>query len=463
MPFIPDISALVELPFRLATCLIRIGFYGHSFSFSVVCCLVWLGTAQSATPFAQESLKSASGEEASLNNDQIRSLIRQLEDRELARRDEAEAAIIQLGREAIQFLPSVTPQTSGELKVRLQRIRQALEKQAVAGFIEASHVTLTGRLSLSQVVEKIREQTGNEIQLQNEENGSGDLMVDVNWDKTAFWNAVDDLLKQSGMRIVGFAATENQLVVAPGYGENSLASFTTGPFRVEVVSVACQQNFGSQLDGQTTINLLFSWEPRLEPLFMQLPMSLYRAATDKGTEIGATNAEASPEIRLNVGGSSSQIEFLLQRPDRAARGFKSLSGQFVVSIPSERHQYNFEKFFGGGRQTQKYGDVSVTLENSRRNGPVYEIRLFVEFGDAAGALDSFRGWAMSNRAYLADSKGDKIENVGFQTYGTSNNGVGVSYLFQINQDPSQYKLIYESPSAITRQTIDFELKDIPLP
>lgn len=393
----------------------------------------------------------------------LRTLIRQLEDNELVRRDEAEAEIIGLGKAALQFLPSVTPQTSGELKVRLQRIRQAMERMASEVFLEASKVTLQGQFTLSEVLQKIQEQTGNQFLLQSEENGAGDLTVKVDWQDLPFWNAVEDLLMQTKMKIVGFATTENQLVLAPGYGSNPVAAFSTGPFRVDVVSVACQQNFGSQIEGQATINLLLSWEPRLEPLFMQVPMSELKGSLLDDSPVSAANPQAAPEVRLNVGGSSAQIEIQMQRPDRQAPKLKSLEGQFVISVPGELHEYRFEKFGGGGRQTQKYGDVSVRLEGSRRNGPVYEMRLFVEFGDAAGALDSFRGWVMSNRAYLLDSQGGRLENVGFQTYAASSNGVGISYLFQINQDPNSYQLIYESPSSITRQTIQFRLEDIPLP
>lgn len=426
-------------------------------------------TIQDGTLGDSASATSESKEKGKANYEELRQRLRQLEDDELRLRDEAEAAIIEMGREVLKFLPSVTPQTSGEMKIRLQRIRQALERQAAESYMEASRVSIRGRYSLSSILEKMQQQTHNEFQLQNEDEGAGELMVVAEWDDVPFWTAVEELLKQTNHRIVGFAATENRLALAPGYSENPVRPFTAGPFRVEMVSVACQQNFGSQIEGQATINLLFSWEPRLEPLFMQLPMVAYRGqpnpAKETGAtkEIGATNPQASPEVRLNVGGSSAQVEVLMERPDRGSSELESLRGQFIVAIPGERHQYVFEKFGSGARQSQKYGDVSVTLEGSRRNGPVYEIRMFVEFGDAAGALDSFRGWVMSNRAYLSDAAGGRIENVGFQTYSASSNGVGMSYLFQINQDPNLYQLIYESPSAVTRQTVDFELKHIPLP
>jgi hypothetical protein len=91
------------------------------------------------------------------------------------------------------------------------------------------------------------------------------------------------------------------------------------------------------------------------------------------------------------------------------------------------------------------------------------MRVMVEFGDAQGALESFRGWILSNEAYLLDANDKRLENVGLNTYSVRNNGVGIAYLFQINADPNDYKLIYESPAAISKQKITYELKDIELP
>ncbi len=87
----------------------------------------------------------------------------------------------------------------------------------------------------------------------------------------------------------------------------------------------------------------------------------------------------------------------------------------------------------------------------------------VEFGEAQGALESFRGWILSNEAYLLDANEKRLENVGLNTYAIRPNGVGIAYLFQINANPDDYKLIYESPAAISKQTIAYELKDIELP
>lgn len=196
---------------------------------------------------------------------------------------------------------------------------------------------------------------------------------------------------------------------------------------------------------------------------MQIPMSSVMATVTGGEVVLATNPQAAPEVRLNIGGSSAQVDLQLNRIERKYQQLDSLKGQLVVAVPGERHQYQFSKLGTGKRQSERFGDVAVTLEGSQRNGRVYEMRMFVEFGDSKGALESYRGWILSNRAYLLDANDQQLENVGFQTYGANDKGVGISYMFQLNADPDSYKLIYESPSSIRRQTIDYELKNIPLP
>jgi hypothetical protein len=308
---------------------------------------------------------------------------------------------------------------------------------------------------------KIKEQTGNIVQVQGGEEG-GQANVTVNWKDVSFWTAIDDLLKRTKMRLVAFGTTENQLVISPGQSSD-LTPFMTGPFRVDANGVQSERTFGSQLDGFTRVSFLLSWEPRLEPVFMQIPMSSLKAKAADGEEISATNPQAAPEIRLNIGGSTAQVDLQLNRIDRKHQQLESIKGQLIISVPGERHQYEFKKLGTGKRQSERFGDVAVTLEGARQNGRVYEMRLFVEFGDSKGVLESFRGWILSNRAYILDTNDKRLENVGFNQYGANDRGVGVSYMFQLNNDPDTYKLIYESPSTIRRQTIEYELKNIPLP
>ncbi len=210
------------------------------------------------------------------------------------------------------------------------------------------------------------------------------------------------------------------------------------------------------------MSLQVAWEPRLKPIFIEVPMKEMKVQVGSD-EFPGLNPEANPEIPVNPEGAAAQIDLQFPRLPRSAEKIDKLTGEIVVAVPSEKHKYVFEKFANGKRQSEKFGQVTVTLENARRNGSVFEMRILAEFQAAQGALDSFRGWILSNRAYLLDAKQNRLENVGLNTYSVSGNSVGVAFLFQINSDPNDYTLVYESPGMITRQNVKFELNDIELP
>lgn len=394
----------------------------------------------------------------------IRQALRELESNELPVRDKAEKTLIAMGAAALPYLPEITPRTSGELKVRLQRVRQALQQAKIGNQFEASTVTLDGKMRLGDALEQISKQTGNPIQLDNM-SALAELPIELSAVDAPFWDVMSSVMQQAKLRVNAYGTTENILVLAPGGSEvaHAGANFSQGPFRLDMTSARSVLPFNSTMGGQLELSLTVTWEPRLKPVFMQLPMSSLRAEFTSGKTLSASNPQAAPEVPLNAGGCTTQIDLMLERPDRSEGKIVKLTGEFSIAVPSQRHQYVFEKFGNGARQTEKFGDVTVTLEGARRNGSVYELRIFVEFGDSQGALDSFRGWILSNEAYLRDANDQRLENVGLNTYAVTPNAVGIAYLFQINGDPNDYKLIYESPAAITTQKVEYELRDIDLP
>lgn len=416
-------------------------------------------TALAETP--QDSSASEE-EELEVTPETIRKTIRDLEADDLATRDAAEDRIVKLGAAVLPFLPSVDANTSGELKIRLERIRQTLQTETLEEHFEATLISITGTMSVSDAINELSELSDNSMTLQGEDAFEG-LEVDLDYEEEPFWSVLEDVMEQADLRLIAFGTTDNELVVGPGgQGEDAPQAYTTGPFRVGVSSVQSTLPFGVQIGGQLQVSLQVAWEPRLKPVFMQIPMSSLAVEVEDG-ELAAANPQAAPEIPLNYGGSTTQVDLLLERPDREVKELKKLTGEFVIAVPGQSHKYEFKKFGNGARQSQKFGDVAVILEGSRRNGSVYEMRVKVEFGNSQGALDSFRGFILSNKAYLLGENGGRLENVGLQTYAITNNSVGIAYLFQINGDPNDYTLVYESPSSVSKQTVEYELSDIPLP
>lgn len=393
----------------------------------------------------------------------VRKLVRDLEGRELSVRDRAEKELLALGVAALPYLPEITQRTSGELKLRLQRVRQALQQTGIESFFEASRVTLHGKMPLRAALEAIEMQTKNSIKLENAD-AVLNVEVELEAQQLPFWAVMSSLMKQANLRINAFGSTESELVLVPGSNNSEgWPSYASGPIRMDLTSIRSALPFNSPLAGQLDVSLTLTWEPRLQPVFMQLPMSTLKALYADDQTLSASNPQATPEVPLNVGGCSTQIDLQLTRPPRETQRLDALAGEFSMAVPSQRHQYVFKKFGNGARQSEKFGDVTVNLEGARRNGAVYEIRLFVQFGNAQGALDSFRGWILSNEAYLLDARDTRIANVGLNTYAITPEAVGIAYLFQINGDPDDFRLVYESPASVTTQRFTYEFREIPLP
>ncbi len=432
----------------------------------VTVCL-WLAAT---SMFAQDKLDSLdklpestpNKEETKVNLLEVRKVMRQLESDKAAERDAAEKRLIEIGPAVVSFLPEVNSSTSGEMKIRLERIRKELQTTKIGNFFQASVVTLSGKMQLSEALSAISKQTGNKVGFEREA-GVPSKEVELQADKQPFWEVLDDLMIQGSLRINPYSSTEGIVLMPDDSALPGPEPHFNGPFQTSVVSTQTSKQFYGRNDGQLNISLQVAWEPRLKPIFLQLPMDKMKATVAGSDELSTSTPGSNPEIPVNSEGSAVQIDLQFPRPPRSAEKIDKLTGEFEIAVPSEKHKYVFEKFGNGKRQTEKFGEVTVTLENSRNNGSVYEMRILTEFAAAQGALDSYRAWIVSNRAYLLDAKQNRLENVGLSTYSMSGDSVGVAFLFQINSDPNDYTLVYESPAVISRQSVKFELKDIDLP
>ena len=264
-------------------------------------------------------------------------------------------------------------------------------------------MTLSGKMRLPEAIESITKQTGNKIMLEGED-AFDSVEVDLDEKDSPFWTVMSKIMSQTKLRVNNFATSDGLSLVSgmqEGTGETP-ESYSTGPFRIDVSSIQSSLPFGSRLGGQLDLSLTVSWEPRLKPIFMEIPMAKLQATSSDGQTLASSNPESAPEVPLNNGGCSTQIDLQLQRPPRAATKLSKLSGEFVFAVPGDKHKYVFKKFGNGARQSEKFGETTVTLEGARRNGKVFEMRVLVEIGNDQGALDSFRGWILSNEAYLLD-------------------------------------------------------------
>ncbi len=345
---------------------------------------VWC--AATTLMFAQNDLdsldkltdKPAAKQDTKINLAEVRKVLRQLESDKAAERDAAEKRLIEIGPAVVAFLPEVTSSTSGEMKIRLERIRKELQTSKIETFFEATLVTLSGKMPLSEALAAIAKQTGNAISLEPS-NTPGNQEVELKADKQPFWEVLDDVMIQCNLRLNAYSGTEGIVLMPDDSSLPGPEPEFNGPFQVSVVSTQSTRQFYGRRDGQLDISLQVAWEPRLKPIFLELPMSSMKLTVAGSEELSSTNPEANIEVPINTEGAAAQIDLQFPRPPRTAEVIDKLTGEFVVAVPSEKHKYVFEKFGNGKRQTEKFGEVTVTMENARRNGKTFEIRMLAEF------------------------------------------------------------------------------------
>ncbi|MCG8448898.1 MAG: hypothetical protein MI725_04875, partial [Pirellulales bacterium] len=186
---------------------------------------------------------------------QMQQLVRQLNDDQAARRDEAEQALLELAPtgnaercdDFLARLPRPTEDMPAEARLRLARLRKDIETQQAKQALAASRLTLSAKeMELQALLEEIHRQTGNRLSDYRKQFGQPvtPLQITLEVDEEPFWSGLDKILDQAGLSLYPFSGEESLAIIqreqgaAPRTGRGTYA----GPFRIEAVNIVSQRN-----------------------------------------------------------------------------------------------------------------------------------------------------------------------------------------------------------------------------
>ena len=138
-----------------------------------------------------------------------RELVLQLNDEKLAQRQAAEKELIELGPPILDHLPRTSVRMPAEVKQRLGRIIKAVESVAAKAATNASRVTLSGKMSLADVMAALQEQSGNKV-VGYEDNNSE---IEVDLKDKRYWEALDEVLDKAGLTVNQFGQEARALTL----------------------------------------------------------------------------------------------------------------------------------------------------------------------------------------------------------------------------------------------------------
>ncbi|HUP81163.1 MAG TPA: hypothetical protein VM260_21615, partial [Pirellula sp.] len=264
-------------------------------------------------------------------------------------RDQAEAELTALGTSIIEFLPPMGADVSAEWKMRIDRLREALERLEMEEYTMPSNVTLSGSMTGREALTKIAESTGNTIQLGDAPNLDREVVTD--FDETPFWEAFDEVADQLELTVSGGDGENIQLIKRAASAPLRIAAAGySGVFRLEPLSV--QKTYRLQDPAQSTlqIQILLSWEPRLAPVFVKFPPESMELICDDGqvlqSKMRVEETEFSPS-----GGSQLLVALEFVLPERKAKKIIRWNGKFFVSIPGKPATLEFDDLLKEGKKT----------------------------------------------------------------------------------------------------------------
>ena len=393
---------------------------------------------------------------------EVNRLVRQLDDNERAQREAAEKALVELGVGALNLLPPITPRTPAEVKERLGRVRKTLETTSAESIAQPSLVTLAGEMTLTAALQAMEQQTGNRVTGYERRSGK----VKVAFDKTPYWQALDEVLDQANLNINEFGGEASALVLTArpeNQASRSATGIYSGVFRLEALRLESRRDLRNPAVNGMRFSLGVTWEPRVAPIGLRQQLSEITVLDDRGEQLSVAGNQGALNASAELGMSAVEFGIPLPLASRDAKRISSIKGRFTALVPGRVESFEFSDIGNARDVEQERAGVVVTFERLRKNVDLYELRMALRFDDAANALESHRGWVYRNEAFLTDKEGKQLENVGFQATRQDTNEVGVAYLFDLPDGPEGCKFVYKTPALVLQLPVEYELKDIELP
>ena len=410
----------------------------------------------------------------------IKSLLMDLDADSLAKRDAAERAIVELGPRALEALPTENDSLDAEIKQRLKRIRQTLETRQVAESSRPALVTLSGSLPLTEVLEKMSAQSGNRIVDYREQFGGEPTnpTVNVDFHETPFWEALDQVLDECELTTYGYAGDQGRCICLVGRSSKQRprrgAACYSGPFRIQPLRFESVRDLQSNENSQLRLIVEITWEPRLQPVALSLPIAELQAVGDGDEPVSIDASQGEPEAEVMEGVSAVEIGVPFSLPSRSVVSIATLNGKIQALTAGQIETFRFDNLAPSkDKKASKDGKdslrnlrragVVVGIERLRKNSDLWDLQLRVKFEDAGRGLESHRGWVYQNEAFIVGADQKPMVPGAYEMTSQSEDSFGMKYLFDLPNGPDGLTFVYKTPTSILELGAEFKLIDLALP
>jgi hypothetical protein len=402
--------------------------------------------------------------------DRVNQLLSRLENEKVDIRDAAQKSLIELGPRVLPLLVDVDKTGTPDRKSRIAKIRDSLNLADESTNLGASKVTIQGKgIRLTEAMKQLQGKTGNTLTDLREQLGTDvtNPALDLEIVDKTFFEALDIVAEKAGLA-VNFFTSDGSIGLMAGApsGDPKMVKpmvIYSGPFRIEFKQFGIVRDFAAPAG---TANAMFevAWEPRLRPMLLALKGDQIKVKTDTGKDVTAVVTQESGDVVLRNENPVAEMNLELTAPDRAAKELTSLKVKGNVTLPAGLKTFKF-KSLDAKDVVVKDGDISVTYQSVMVEEQVWKVNVSVAYPAGGPAFESYRQGLFNNRIWLQKADGSRFEhNGGLNDNGADGGKLSFEYLFvDVPGKPSDYGLVYETPSKVITVPLEFEFKKVPLP
>jgi hypothetical protein len=444
-------------------------------------------------------------------------LLQQLDSGSLATRDRAERDLIALGPTVLPMVARARQTATAEAGFRLDGIQQRLERLAAERAVEPTTVSFSvENLPCREALATLFKQTGSRIGLGPAvANGeAGDRRISVSFERATFWEAMAEVLDTAGLSLEHDTAPPGlQIVPAADVlgrrGDAALPAVAAGPLRVAVAGiepVGPPVEPGESRPRGARVILRVTWEPRLEPLLIRLPMRSLVAEGPAGEAMPPSQRASVVEALVPTSRQWLDLPALLAAPAHPLESLGMLRGTMVVWLAGMEHAFLFQPFQFKGvspsaahpaldaahtaldaahpaldaahpaldaahpakseRLRVAQADVRL-LDVAYQEGQVL-VRASVTYDTPSEALASHHAWLQSRKIEVFHTDGRPLEQVDQRVETRSDQGLTAAATFALppaagGGQAEALQIRWRLPIAIHEVPIDFALRNLPLP
>ena len=398
--------------------------------------------------------------------DRVLQLVERLGSEKAETSDAARKSLIKLGAKVLPLLPEASKASKPEVAKRLAEIRAAIgdaKEEDVNS--AASRVTIIGKgIRLTEAIQQLQKQTKNPVTDLRDPSDAGTTnpALDLEIKDRTFFEALETIARKAGVSL-NYATGDGSIGLMEGTTTGKPVQEAAGPFLVTLRQIGLVRDFQAGVS-TATVQLEVAWEPRLRPMLLALKADKLEVKDDRGKPVPPQIAREATEVVLRPENPSAEINLNLSAPDRAARKLASLEVTAEVTVPAGIRLFRFPSL-AAENVKQAMGEINATLKGTEVEENVWKVNIELAYPGGGPAFESYRQGLFNNRIWLQRADGSKFEhNGGFSNTNAGDAELGFEYIFvDAPGKPSDYQLVYETPSRVVTIPVQVKFKDVPLP